>query len=137
MTAQLTKSDDEHTWTFQDRAVTQIIVDTAAFRLQTWRLDGGAEVRVGVPFTFRPADGPALTIDPERARELAPTLDLVGTGLRAIRVSRAGDLRIEFADGSALEVTPHPAYEAWEIRGADSLAGLAYLCGPGGGSPWG
>jgi hypothetical protein len=132
----LTKSSTEQLWTFTDRTVTQLVIDPAAFRFQTWAPDGWAEVRVGVPFTLHPADGAPLVLDPERAPELAPVLDLLGVGLRSIRVRRTGEVRVAFADGSVVEVEPHPAFEAWEISGGGSLAGLAYLCGPGGGSPW-
>ena len=31
----------------------------------------------------------------------------------------------------------YPQFEAWEARGEGAFEGLAYLCGPGGGSPWG
>jgi hypothetical protein len=137
MTATLTETADEQVWSFRGREVTQLIIDPAAFRFQTWTLDGAAEVRVNVPFTFRPAGGDPATLDPEHARELAPTLGLLGVGLERIGVQRTGELRIDFADGSVLEVSPHPAYEAWEVSGVDSLAALGYLCGPGGGSPWG
>ncbi|HEX2217227.1 MAG TPA: DUF6188 family protein [Gemmatimonadales bacterium] len=137
MSAVLTRSSFEQLWTFEDRTVTQLVVDPGAFRLQTRALDGWAEVRVGVPFALRPAGRAPLLLDPEEARELAPALGLLGVGLRSIRVRRTGELRVEFADDSVLEVEPHPTFEAWEISGGESLAGLAYLCGPGGGSPWG
>jgi hypothetical protein len=137
VTAELTKTRDEHTWSFEQRQVTQLIIDPAAFRFQTWDLGGAAEVRVGVPFSLRLGGGDPLALDPDHARQLAPALALLGLELRSIRVRRVGDLRVEFADGTVLEVEPHPAYEAWEISGVDRLAGLAYLCGPGGGSPWG
>jgi hypothetical protein len=137
MIANLASTHDEHEWSFVDSAVTQLIVDPGGFRFVVWSLEGSIEVRVGVPFTLRAANQTSSILDPECASDLAPTLDLLQVDLATIRVRRSGELRIDFANGAVLSVEPHPAYEAWEINGTGTMHELGYLCGPGGGSPWG
>ena len=128
---------DEHRWTLKDHQVTQLILDPSAFRFQTWTLAASAEIRCGVPFTYREADGIEHTLDPDAPESLAPLLGLLMQTLLTVTVTRLGNLAVTFGDGSELRVTPHPAYEAWEINGSGELEEMGYLCGPGGGSPWG
>ena len=135
--ATVDQSPDEHRWQFNGHRVTQLMIDLGSFRFQSWALDASAEVRCGVPFTFREVGGRSLTIDPEHPEQLAPLLTLLGRSIDTLRVHRSGELAVAFGDGSVLFVSPHPRFEAWEVRGGGALEGLDYLCDVGGGSPWG
>jgi hypothetical protein len=137
MSFRLAESNSEHTWTLDGRTVTQLLVDPSAFRFQCWSLDAGLEVRLGSPFTFRSQDGRDVHIDPEQPNSIAPLLQLIRTAVAQLLVQRSGELKATFTDGSMIIAGPHPAYEAWEVTGSGLLSEIGYLCGPGGGSPWG
>ena len=137
MHAVLEETPDEHQWTFQDLRVTQLLVDPGSVRIQAWHLSGQIELRLGVPFAFRDLDGGSRAVDPEAPEQLAPLLTLVGRSVDAATISRWGTLGIRFGDGSAIDIEPHDQFEAWEIQGTGELAAVNYLCGVGGGSPWG
>ena len=137
MCARLTEAQDEQIWELGGRDVTLLLIDRGGFRFHCWTLDGDLEVRFGTPFLFRLADGREVEIDPEQPQAIAPLLDLIRTAVSQIAVRRAGELTVTFSDASSIRSRPHPAYEAWEINGAGELREIGYLCGPGGGSPWG
>ena len=44
--AQLIESDDEHHWVLLDHRVTQLVIDRSSVRIQTWSLDGSADIRL-------------------------------------------------------------------------------------------
>ena len=67
---------------------------------------------------------------------LGPALGLLRRELRALTVTRAGVLTIEFGDGTTIISRPHRRLEAWHVQGAGVLEGMSYLCAIGGGSPW-
>ena len=136
MTATLEESPDRHRWVLEGHRVTQLLIDLSAFRFQTWTLQASAEVRVGVPFAYREADGSERRIDPEEPEQLAPLLTLLGRPIDALTIGRDGSLAVDFGDGSRIAVRPHARTEAWQIQGGGALEGLGYLCGPGGGPPW-
>lgn len=136
MSAILEELPDRHRWSFDEHRVTRLSVELGAVRLETWTLQASAELRLGVPFTLRQADGIERTIDPDEPEQLAPMLTLVGRALEALTVTRPGDLVAGFSDGTVLHVEPHARYEAWQLQGGGGLEGMSYVCGPGGGPVW-
>jgi hypothetical protein len=123
-------------WELDGRDVTLLLIDFD-FRFHCWTLEGDLQARFGTPFTFAAADGREWKVDPEHPRTVAPLLDIAHAHVAEIRVRRDGRVSIAFTDGAAIRSEPHPSYEAWEIGGVGDLAAIGYLCGPGGGSPWG
>lgn len=136
MSATLDEHPDRHVLTLHEHRVTQLLVELSAFRLQTWTLGASTELRVGVPFVLRQADGEDRRIDPAAAEQLAPLLTLVGRQLEALEVGRDGGLQAAFSDGTLVRVAPHARREAWQLQGAGGLEGLVYVCPAGGGVPW-
>ena len=136
MTVELEERPDAHHWIFADHRVTQLVLDLSSLRLQTWTLQASAEIRLAVPFDLLEADGVIRTIDPEEPEQIAPVLSIVGRGIETMTISRAGELRLTFSDGSTIVAKSHPRFEAWEVQGAGVLEGLQYLAVPGGGQSW-
>lgn len=136
MKGQLIERDDEHHWVLLDHRVTQLLIDARSFRLQTWSLDGSAEIRLGAPFTLRTSGGAARILDPLDTEALGPALGLLRRELRSLTVTRSSVLTVEFGDGSAITARPHPRHDAWQVEGAGVLEGMSYRCTVGGGSPW-
>ena len=135
--AHLTETPDTRTWDLTGYRVTQLHIDAESVRIEVWTLAAAFEIRLGVPFRLLSSDGATTILDPEQSSELAPMLQLIGGSLSALCVRRSGNLVLTFADGRRLEADSHPAYEAWEVRGAGALEAIGYLASPGGGSPWG
>ena len=136
MTAEVVLSPDEHRWSLTGHRVTQLSVDLASVRFQTWTLQASAEVRLAAPFTLREPDGVERTIDPGEAEQVAPLLSLLGRAIDLVVVGRSGHLELVFGEGSVITAAPHPRVDAWELQGGGAFEGMAYRCGPGGGSPW-
>ena len=136
MRATLIESADEHHWMLLDYRVTQLVVDPGSFRFQSWSLEGSIEIRFGASFTLVSPRGGTRHLDPEQTEGLAPVLALLRRPLQSLTISRAGELSVEFADGTVLRCAPHPRHAAWEVQGAGALEGMAYACLVGGGSPW-
>ena len=136
MSAQIVLSPDEHRWSLSGHRVTQLTVDQASVRFQTWTLQASAEIRLAAPFTLREPDGVQRTIDPEEPEQAAPLLSLLGRSIELVVVSRSGHLEIGLGDGSVISAAPHPRIDAWELQGGGAFEGMAYRCDPGGGAPW-
>lgn len=131
MNAQLIESDDEHHWVLLDHRVTQLVIDRASIRIQTWSLDGSADIRLAAPFVAQLASGATRHIDPSDTERLAPCLALVGLGVRSVTVTRNGTLSLAFSDGSMLTSAPDPRRVAWDVQGGGVLEGMAYAGAPG------
>ena len=131
MKAQLIESDDEHHWVLLDHRVTQLVIDRSSIRLQTWSLDGSADIRLAAPFGFQLASGAMRHVDPSDTERLAPCLALVGLGVRSVTVTRTGTLTLSFSDGSAIIASPDPRRSAWDVQGGGILEGMAYAGEPG------
>jgi hypothetical protein len=129
--AQLIESDDEHHWVLLDHRVTQLVIDRESMRIQTWSLDGSADIRLAAPFVMELASGGTRRIDPTDTERLAPCLALLGLGVRSITVTRTGTLTFAFSDGSTLIAAPDPRREAWDIQGGGVLEGMVYAGKPG------
>jgi len=129
--AQLIESDDEHHWVLLDHRVTQLVIDRSSIRIQTWSLDGSADIRLAAPFVVHLASGAARHIDPADTERLAPCLALVGLGVRSVTVTRMGTLTLAFSEGSAIPASPAPRRHAWDVQGGGILEGMAYAGQPG------
>lgn len=136
MSASLVEHPDHHELTLHEHRVTQLHVELGAVRLATWTLHDAVELRLGVAFTVRQADGVERRADPREPEQLAPLLTLVGRRLEVLEVGRDGALAAAFSDGTIVRVAPHAREEAWQLQGAGGLEGLVYVCRPGGGQPW-
>jgi hypothetical protein len=129
--AQLIESHDEHHWVLLDHRVTQLVIDRASIRIQTWSLEGSADIRLAAPFVAQLASGATRHIDPSDTERLAPCLALVGLGVRSVTVTRNGTLSLAFSDGSTLTSAPDPRRVAWDVQGGGVLEGMAYAGAPG------
>ena len=136
MSATLDERPGGHVLLLDDHRVTQLLVELRAVRLLTYSLHDALELRVGVPFTLRQADGDARRVDPAEPEQLAPLLTLVGRRVEALDADEGGGAEVAFSDGTVLTVAPHPREEAWQLQGAGGLEGLVYRSPPGGGRPW-
>jgi hypothetical protein len=136
MQATLIESADEHHWVLLDHRVTQLVFDPGSFRLQTWSLDGSAELRLGAPFRLRLATGGAeRVLDPAATETLAPVLGLLRRAAESLTVTRAGALTLAFRDGAAVVAEAAGKGTAWEVTGGGVLEGMAYR-GVAGVVPW-
>ena len=136
MSATFEEHDDRHVWTLHDHRVTQLVIELGAARLVTWTLNASLDVRLGVPFTVRQADGVERPTDPDEPEQLAPLLTLVGRWMETLTVTAGGDLVLAFSDGTVVSAHTDRRYEAWQVQGGGALEGLAYVARPGGGAPW-
>ncbi len=143
MGATLIESPDEHHWVLLEHQVTQIAVDASSFRVQTWSLEGSAEIRCSAPFILRQSSGAERTIDPAETETLAPLLGLLRRRLESITVTRDGELTAAFSGGTSIVVSPGtPAGRAasgrmtpgsahtrapWEVHGGGALEGMSYV----------
>jgi len=126
MSATLIESPDEHHWVLLDHQVTQIVVDAASIRFQTWSLDGSAEIRCSAPFTLRQSSGAERTIDPAETETLGPVLALLRRRLESITITRDGELTAAFSGGTSLVVRGRRRTAAWEVQGGGALEGMSY-----------
>jgi uncharacterized protein DUF6188 len=126
MGATLIESPDEHHWVLLDHQVTQIVVDASSFRVQTWSLDGSAEIRCSSPFTLRQASGAERTIGPTETETLAPVLALLRRRLESITITRDGELTAAFSGGTSLVVSGGRRTAGWEVQGGGALEGMSY-----------
>jgi hypothetical protein len=122
----LIESPDEHHWVLLDHQVTQIVVDGSSFRVQTWSLEGSAEIRCSAPFTLRQSSGAERTIDPAETETLAPILGLLRRRLESITITRDGDLTVTFSGGTSLVVGHGRRATGWEVQGGGALEGMSY-----------
>jgi hypothetical protein len=129
--AQLIESEDEHHWVLLDHRVTQLVIDRSSIRIQTWSLEGSADVRLAAPFVVNLASGASRHIDPSDTERLAPCLALGGLGVRSVTVTRTGTLTLAFSDGSSIAASPDPRRQGWDVQGGGILEGMAYAGEPG------
>jgi hypothetical protein len=145
MGATLIESPDEHHWVLLDHQVTQIVIAVGSFRVQTWSLEGSAEIRCSAAFTLRHGSGTERTIDPAEMETLAPLLSLLRRRLESITVTRDGELTATFSGGMSLVVRGDRATAAgrvpakpgareagggnapWEVQGGGALEGMSYV----------
>jgi hypothetical protein len=114
--------------------VTRCFVDAAAFGLL---VDGGTgetlRLYLETAFTLSEEGGrTAYGGDDTQPADYAPLLSLMGRAISRVRISRNGDLSVQFKDAAAIHVPPDSRFEAWEL---DGLGRLMMICVPGGGEP--
>lgn len=126
MGATLIESSDEHHWVLLDHQVTQLVVESASLRIQTWALDASAEIRCAAPFALRQSSGAERTLDPSETETLAPLLTLLRRRLESITVTRDGELTAGFSGGTSLVVPSGRRTPAWEVQGGGALEGMSY-----------
>jgi hypothetical protein len=132
MGATLIESPDEHHWVLLDHQVTQIVVDASSFRVQTWSLEGSAEIRCSAPFTLRQSSGAERAIDPAETESLGPILALLRRRLESVTITRDGELTAAFSGGTSVVVSgQRPGSSGrrvagWEVQGGGALEGMSY-----------
>ncbi len=126
MKASLIRSEDEHHWVLLEHRIVQVIVDPTAVRLQSWGLDGSIEIRLAALFTLVLPSGTRREMDPHTSESLAPLLTLLRRPLKALTITRAGELTSDFGDGTTLVAAPSTRAEGWEVQGAGVLEGMSY-----------
>lgn len=88
----------------------------------TVQTTGNISVRIEERFCFVDAHGSSHCADPNGDPTLmGPVLGVARTSVARILAWDDGRLRMDFADGSALEVPGGDAYEAWTLCGPDTL----------------
>ena len=113
-------------WDLSGLSVTQLRLDHA-FSVHLWSLDRDLLVRFGTPFTFRPASGETVMIDPENVSAVVPVLSVLHQPAATFRVSSADRCELRMADGSKLSSERHPDFESWESRGSGDLESASWL----------
>ena len=126
MGATLIESPDEHHWVLLDHQVTQIVVDASSFRVQTWSLEGSAEIRCSAPFTLRQSSGAERALNPTETETLAPILALLRRRLESITITRHGELTAAFSGGTSLVISGARRAAGWEVQGGGALEGMSY-----------
>lgn len=137
MPAYLVETPSVHEWTVTEHPLTALTIDLSQIRLQSWTGGGAFEIRFSAPFIHTPSSASPLVVDVENPPTAAPLLELVGRGIKGIRITSAASLIVEFESGDRLNAEAHPDFEAWEAEFRGPFARRGYLCMAGGGSPWG
>lgn len=132
MPASLIDSPDEHHWVLLDHRVTQLAFEAQAVRLESWSLDGSAEIRLTAPFALRQAGGAERQLDPGETTALAPLLALMRRRVASLTIARSGELTVDFDGGVSIAVPPSRRADAWEVQGGGALEGVSYRCLAGG-----
>ncbi|HEU4564192.1 MAG TPA: DUF6188 family protein, partial [Gemmatimonadaceae bacterium] len=137
MNATLIESPDEHHWVLLDHRVTQLVIEPASLRVQTWSLDASAEIRLAGPFTVRVGEGAERALDPAATESLAPALALLRRSVRSLTITREGELSVVLGDGMVVRAAAGGGrHGGWELQGGGALEGMSYHAGPGAGAPW-
>ncbi|HET9767641.1 MAG TPA: DUF6188 family protein [Thermoanaerobaculia bacterium] len=134
--AEETRHSDRREWRFEGATVTELRFDASGLQLHIWTMESDLLIRLATTIQLSRPEGSA-TLEPERTSTLASVLSLLGCRLTSAVVSKTGSLTLQFEPSHAIGIVPHPQYEAWEAHGSGVAERFAYLCGPGGGSPWG
>jgi hypothetical protein len=97
---------------------------------------GGIILRVENAFTYKTPSGQNHRLDPAGDPSLlGPALSIARSSVTAGIVDDLGTLHVDFADGSAIDVSADNLYEAWTINGPEGL--LLVSCPGGGLATWG
>ena len=84
-------------------------------------------VVIGSPFTLT-FDGQERSLDPEVRGDLGPLLAIYPGVVAVADIDLDLTLRLRFTNGAAIDVSPDPHYEAWQVEGPGSRL---IVCGPG------
>jgi hypothetical protein len=83
---------------------------------------GGIILRVENAFTYKTPSGQNHRLDPAGDPSLlGPALSIARSSVTAGIVDDLGTLHVDFADGSAIDVSADKLYEAWTINGPEGL----------------
>ena len=112
-------------------------VDLTSIRIdsQTHLTFGATEVTIGTPFRLTDG-GQEYELDPEVQSGLGPLLAIYPTTLLSAVIDLQLTLRLEFTGGEVVEVSEHPSFESWEIRGPGSRLIVCPPAGGGGLAVW-
>ena len=113
-------------WHLSGLSVTQLRLDHA-FSVHLWSLDRDLLVRFGAPFTFRPASGDTVAIDPEDPAAVVPALSVLHQPAASFRVSSEDRCTLRLADGSELSSERHSDFESWESSGSGDLESASWI----------
>ena|ERR1700722_13684007 len=91
--------------------------------MQTRLQFGEAQLEIECPFTLTTGVD-SFHLDPNDRHALGPLVGLYPDEIIRMTMRHDGTLDALFASGSALTVSPHPKYEAWNVGG--------FWCPPGG-----
>jgi hypothetical protein len=130
------KHSDRREWTFSEAIVTEVRFDAAGLRLEIWTSESELSIRLASRIQYTHPRG-EVTLNPGQTTSLGPLLSLLGLSLISAAVFRTGSLSLCFTQGHTVLIDPDPQFEAWEAQGTGIAKRFRYLCGPGGGSPWG
>lgn len=112
----------------RDQRVERVSFDYAI----TLLTDIGAELRIGSAFLLRDADSAEVSLNPgdfSAAGELLSRV-LHQRIVTATAEDAGGALRIEFGNGTRIDVSPSPTFEAWTFVTATGMRSVSL---PGGG----
>jgi len=110
------------------RPVSRIYLD-GRFGLCFYSGGPTTEISIGSRMRFVEQEQSSIA-DPQEPATLVPVLRLFGRRVTSAYAFKDGSLRVEFQDGSRLEVDPGEKFEPWEVSAQD---GLKIVSTPGGG----
>ncbi|MGO4144565.1 DUF6188 family protein [Paenarthrobacter sp. YAF11_1] len=104
-----------------------------AFSIHT---QAGIVLRIENEFIYTTASGLSHRLDAAGDPSLlGPALSIARSSVTAGCADDRGNLHVDFADGSTVEVSPDEQYEAWTLNGPEGL--LLVSCPGGGLTTWG
>lgn len=108
------------------RRVQSVLIENSV----VFELSGHSFMMIQSAIRFeRGTDAMTLSAEDDTDEALQPIRELVGSTIDEATVDAAGALRVDFSDGTRLDVEPDDAYEAWNVSGPD---GALIVCTPGG-----
>ncbi|WP_235065553.1 DUF6188 family protein [Mycolicibacterium iranicum] len=108
------------------RRVQSVLIENSV----VFELSGHSFMMIQSAIRFeRGTDAMTLSAEDDPNQALHPIRVLVGSIIDEATVAAAGALRVDFSDGTRLDVEPDDAYEAWNVSGPD---GALIVCTPGG-----
>ena len=98
--------------------VTRCFLDGAAFGLVACNDNYESfEIRIETHFSYEFPGGRQGQADPADDAALRPLVEFRNKVVNDVRISREGQLDLDFADGSKIHVSPDPKYESWRVSG--------------------
>jgi hypothetical protein len=101
------------------------------FRLGLFLSDPPDELIIYVETVFSLENASGRTsLQVERPLSLCPMLAFFNARVRSVLIQKTGNLKVNFEDGSCLEVEPDNIHDAWQV--ASPSRGFLLVCSPGG-----
>jgi hypothetical protein len=124
--------EDQKGWTisFDDGRAQMIQID---FRLNLLfaEVESHTWLHIETPAWLR-CEGAEILLTPEQTTTLAPVLKFFNSAVNHMSIERIGNIRVNFREGSALNIAPHDTYEAWQVGYSNQGENLLLVCAPGG-----